>query len=383
MKILHIIDSGGLYGAEMVLLNLVAEQIKMGLDPTIASISEKHISEKPLETEALKRGFKVRKFRMRPGPNFLGALKILQFAHQKGFDLMHSHGYKGNILFGFLPKNVRKLPFVATLHGWTSTDGLKKMKLYEWLDAKSLRFIDAVILVSHAMKSHHKLKNLNGIKLHVVNNGIPLLDFHAPSQPHNIATSGPPSIDQSIVDFCNKTFTIGSIGRLSTEKGYTYLIEALALLIKEGIDARLVIIGEGYDRSFLEKLVEQFVLIDRVSMPGYRAHARNYIPFFDVFVISSFTEGLPVTLLEAMQARTPIVATKAGGIPRVLKNCQEGLLVETCSSESLAQAIHNVYLDPSLANKLIMFAYQKATTEYTSAKMALQYLQIYKTITSA
>jgi hypothetical protein len=64
MKILHIIDSGGLYGAEVMLLNLVAEQIKLGLDPTIASIGEKNIDEKPLEAEALKRGFKVKKFRM-------------------------------------------------------------------------------------------------------------------------------------------------------------------------------------------------------------------------------------------------------------------------------------------------------------------------------
>ena len=63
MKILHIIDSGGLYGAEMVLLNLVAEQIKQGFEPIIASIGEKGIEEKPLETEAMRRGFRVEKFR--------------------------------------------------------------------------------------------------------------------------------------------------------------------------------------------------------------------------------------------------------------------------------------------------------------------------------
>ena len=97
MKILHIIDSGGLYGAEMVLLNLVAEQIKLGLEPTIASIGEKGIVEKPLETEVIKRGFKLKKFRMQPGPDYMGASKILRFAKQEYFDLMHSHGYEGNI----------------------------------------------------------------------------------------------------------------------------------------------------------------------------------------------------------------------------------------------------------------------------------------------
>jgi hypothetical protein len=116
MKILHIIDSGGLYGAEVMLLNLVAEQIKLGLDPTIASIGEKHIGEKPLETEALKRGFKLRKFSMYPGPNYPGALKILRFAHGAGIHILHSHGYKGNILFGLMPRKIRNLPLIATIH---------------------------------------------------------------------------------------------------------------------------------------------------------------------------------------------------------------------------------------------------------------------------
>lgn len=72
MKVLHIIDSGGLYGAEVVLLNLVTEQVKQGLEPIIASIGEKGIAEKPLETEATMRGFRIEKFRMTPGPNYMG-----------------------------------------------------------------------------------------------------------------------------------------------------------------------------------------------------------------------------------------------------------------------------------------------------------------------
>jgi len=88
MRVLHIIDSGGLYGAEMVLLNLVAEQMKMGLEPVIASIGEKGIKEKPLETEAIKRGLRVGKFRMLPGPNLPGMFKVLRYAQKHGFDIL-------------------------------------------------------------------------------------------------------------------------------------------------------------------------------------------------------------------------------------------------------------------------------------------------------
>ena len=391
MKILHIIDSGGLYGAEVMLLNLMDEQIKLGLDPTIASIGEKGIHEKQLETEAMKRDFKVKKFRMRPGPNYMGALEVLKFAHQEGFHILHSHGYKGNILFGLLPAKIRKLPMVSTLHGWTSTNGFSKMCLYEWLDRKSFKRIDSVVLVSSAMKDHPKLKGLKNINFHVIPNGIPI---PPPSQLPHIPTSSstpshhptiPPSIlselDKKIEDFCSKGFIIGSIGRLSKEKGYKYLIEALSILIKKGVDARLVIIGEGNERNYLEGLLAQFELTGRVMMPGYRENAKQYLSSFNVFVISSLTEGLPITLLEAMQAKVPIVATNVGGIPSVLDGGKAGLLFPSCEPDALVESIRRIYTDRRCSDELIESAYHRVTKEYSGEKMAMRYLNLYNGLT--
>ena len=379
MKILHIIDSGGLYGAEMVLLNLVAEQIKIGLYPTIASIGKKYTKEKPLETEALKRDFKVKKFRMFPGPNIAGTLKVLRYAQTKGFDLLHSHGYKGNVAFGFLHGKFRKIPLVSTAHGWTSTKGLTKNKIYEWLDTLSFKFIDAVVLVSNAMKSHPRLKSLNGNNIHVIPNGIPIPD--SPITQFNNSTIH--SFDKEIIDFCNRGFTIGSIGRLSTEKGYRYLIEALGLMIKDGLNVRLVIIGEGYERKLLEGLVDKLGLSDRILLPGYRKDAKKYTTYFNAFIISSLTEGLPITLLEAMQAKVPIVATKVGGIPEVLDNGRAGFFIQSCNPGAIADAIRRIYRDEKLTNELINMAYQRATKHYSSKAMAKGYLDIYKDLINA
>ena len=385
MKILHIIDSGGLYGAEVVLLNLVAEQIKLGLDTTIASIGEKNIDEKPLETEAIKRGFKITKFRMIPGPNVASALEVLRFAQKEGFDLLHSHGYKGNVQFGLMPKKLRKIPLVATLHGWTSTKGLTKNRVYEWLDSISHRFIDAVVLVNKAMMSNPGFKNRNGTNLHVVNNGIPISDNQFDNltiqqldqSPTQFIDSTNQPFDKEIVDFCSQGFTIGSIGRLSPEKGYRYLIEGLGLLLDEGIDARLVIVGKGYDRNQLVRLIERLNLHNRVMLPGYRDNAKNYLPFFNVFAISSLTEGLPITLLEGMQAKTPIVATNVGGIPEVLERGRAGLLVQPCNPDALAEAISCIHRDGQFATELTNTAYQRVTTHYSSKAMALGYLDVY------
>jgi len=374
-----------------MLLSLLSEQVKLGLDPTIASIGEKRIKEKPIEAEILKRDFKVKKFRMRPGLNYLGTMEILRFAHKEGFHILHSHGYKGNILFGLLPRKLRKIPMVTTLHGWTSTNGFSKMRLYEWLDRKSLKYIDSVVLVSNAMKYQPKLKDLKDINFHVIPNGIPIPEnrinesikqrFNQSQTQETQATQqtqATRNLDSDILDFCLKGFTIGSIGRLSAEKGYKYLIEALRLLINEGLDARLTIIGEGYEREYLERSAAQSDLSNRVLMPGYREDAKQYLPFLDVYAIPSLTEGLPLTLLEAMQAKVPIVASKVGGIPEVLDNGRSGLLVKPCKPDAFAEAISLLSSDKNLAKQMTNIAYQQVTTHYASKNMALGYLDIYK-----
>jgi glycosyltransferase involved in cell wall biosynthesis len=381
MKILHIIDSGGLYGAEMVLLNLVAEQIRQGLEPIIASIGEKAIEEKPLEAEAIKRGFRVEKFRMRPGPNYPGALKILKFAQKENVNILHSHGYKGNILFGLMPKRIRRIPIVTTIHGYTSIgNGFSKMRVYESLDSKALRFMDAIVFVSNAMKSDPRFRHLNQSKVHVIHNGIPIDSHSAPSHLRTFAPSDAADLDQRILSFCSQGFTIGSIGRLSKEKGYKYLIEAFGILIKKGVDARLVIMGEGYDRAFLENLIKELGLSEKVLLPGYIDKASLYISHFNVFVISSLTEGLPITLLEAMSSKVPIVASAVGGIPCLLDESGGGLLVNPAKSDAIADAISLIYNDDRLTKALADKAYEQVCNDFGTEGMALAYLKIYERI---
>jgi len=312
------------------------------------------------------------------------------------FDILHSHGYKGDVAFGSMPKSIRKLPLVSTLHGWTSVNGISKNALYEWLQRKSLRRMDAVVLVNKSMLSHPKLNHLNRINFHVVNNGIPISDSpfnDLPNEQFNHLTNPQfdhltnQQLDKEIIDFCSGSFTIGSIGRLSTEKGYRYLIEAFALLLKKDIDARLIIIGEGYERKQLEELVVDFglkdkvlLLKDKVLLPGYRDKAKQYLPYFNAFVLSSLTEGLPMTLLEAMQAKVPIVATRVGGIPDALSNGEAGLLAEAQNPKALAEALSRIYKNSNLASELVDKAYHRLSSEYSSQNMALGYLKIYNNL---
>ncbi len=369
MKILHVIDSGGLYGAETMMLHLMTEHQRMGLHPLLASIGVPGDTEKPLEVKARQSGLDVVSFRMRPGLNWSGAMNILRYARQEQVDLLHSHGYKGNILFGLLPSMVRGLPQVSTLHGWTAVGGLSRLRLYEWLESFSLRRLDRVVLVNNDMLQFSRLKWVPRRKLAVIENGIPL-EFNTDAG----------AIQAEIQTFIRNRFTFGAIGRLSAEKGFCVLLEAFAQIVADGSDVQLVILGEGGQRAILEEEVKRLQLEHRVLLPGFVAEAKNYLPLFDAFVMPSLTEGLPMVLLEAMAAGVPIVATRVGGIPRVLGGEQGGLLVEAGNTDALRHAMIAVGKDEQAAKIRVEWASRCVKEKYSSQTMAKKYYSIYKTL---
>jgi glycosyltransferase involved in cell wall biosynthesis len=298
----------------------------------------------------------------------------MRFAKQQGATLLHSHGYKGNILFGLLPRSVRPMPMVATLHGWTWTGGFSRMRLYEWLDARALHKIDRVVLVNAAMQSHPRLQGYLQQRIRVIENGIPC------SAEVKLASAA--SLDQAIVDFCSKTVTIGAVGRLSPEKGFDLLIDAVAAIREQGRDLQLVIMGEGALRPALEDQIKKRGLEQQVLLPGYRAHGEHYLQLFTLFAMPSLTEGLPMVLLEAMRAKTPIIASSVGGIPHVLDQGVCGILVPAGQPQPLADAIIKLLDNPDQAATQAAFAYQRLVQRYSSTAMAQKYLDMYREVVS-
>lgn len=365
VNILHVIDSGGLYGAEMVLLNLAAGQKDMGCRPVVASIGGRGEKTKPLEAQAQRQGIEIIPFRFCNGPNVLGAWGIVRYAHARRIQVLHTHGYKADILLGFIPKKFRRLPVVSTVHGWTSLETFSKMRLYEWLDGLSLRHMDAVCAVNDAMAEHPRLKGLQHDKVHVIRNGIPRLN------------AGKPFPDDEIMEFCRHGFTVVSIGRLSQEKGYDHLLETFSLLLSKGVDAGLLIIGEGPERFHLEKMIRRLGLSGKVLLPGYRKDAWRYLAGCNVFVLSSLTEGLPITLLEAMQMGIPVVATAVGGILALIKTHDTGILVPPGSTRSMAESIAEIYNDNESASQMVRRAQELVFREYSVDRMCRSYMELY------
>lgn len=369
MKIFHIIDSGGVYGAEIMLMNLMHEQTQMGLQPTLVSIGLPSEQEKPVEAEAIRRGLAVLPVRMRSGPNWIGALEIIRLALDANASIFHSHGYKGNILLGLLPHFLRKLPVVTTVHGWTSLGKFSRMLLYEWIDMFSLRFVDAVVMVSENMRGDRRLRNLNRTVVDVIENGVPLNTIEEHS-----------SRRSDIVNYASKRFTFGAIGRLSREKGFDTLLFSFAELVASGHNVQLLILGEGDQRDSLEAIIMELGLQDYVFLPGYVAEAKAYLPLLDAFILPSFTEGLPMVLLEAMVAGIPVVASRVGGVPRVLGDGNGGILFDAGDRTKLSQAMVSIIDDPISAKDRSLWSLNTVQDTYSSRVMAEKYHQVYQRV---
>lgn len=362
----------GLYGAEVVALNLIEAQKKLNLHPTLLTIGDNGVGPKDIEIEAKKRRLDTQVLRFRNGLNLKGSMEILSYARNLGFDIIHSHGYKANILLGIIPRRLRKKPAITTLHGWTSQRVISKIWIYEWVDAFALKNLDRVIAVSSTIEKHPRLKVL-GIHPVLIRNGLPALEF------------GNDAFSREFPDIAAKMkgkFKIISIGRLSAEKGYDILIKALSKMIVNGIDAFLVFFGEGNERSFLTGLAEKKNVLDRIYFAGYRDRTYRFMPCFDVFALPSYTEGLPITLLEAMQAGTPIVATRVGEVPEVLDGGRVGQLVQPGNPDELANALEEVYRNHGDATEKAFVARERALTEYSLEKMANKYYEEYQTLLS-
>lgn len=363
MKVVHLIDSGGLYGAEQVLLSLCKEQQAQGITPIILSCGLPDEKTKPLEAAAKNLNIECISWRMKAGINVKGMRHLLQHLKKENVQLLHSHGYKFNILLGLFSKKALGLPSVSTVHGYVKAKFPKKMWVYEVLDRFFIRRMDRIILVSSSMLKIPAFSDAR--KVQVINNGIPELSGDEFCKNKNISSP----------------LKMLAVGRLSKEKGFDYLIRAVAELNKSGSPVQLSLFGEGRERAFLESLVDSLEQSNNITLRGFVSDPYKIFSEFDVLVMPSLTEGIPITLLEAMRGRINIIASSVGGIPEVLGEKYE-LLLKPASVESLVEKI-KLFQSMSNSDRNNHRDYlEKVFIEKFSARsMGEKYKQCYLTIT--
>jgi glycosyltransferase involved in cell wall biosynthesis len=175
---------------------------------------------------------------------------------------------------------------------------------------------------------------------------------------------------------------VGNVAALVPHKGQQYLIDAAHLVVQQLPDARFVILGEGELREHLEKQVHEHHLEKHVWLPGFRTDVLGCIKGFDLFVMSSVTEGLGTSLLDAMAASRPIVATTAGGIPEIVADGVTGLLVPPRDHGALAAAIVRMLKDDAARRRLGDAGFARVNDRFTVERMVENTANVYSRINS-
>ena len=170
---------------------------------------------------------------------------------------------------------------------------------------------------------------------------------------------------------------VGSVGALVPHKGQRHLVEAARLTVREVPDARFVILGEGELREQLERQVRDHHLEKHVFLPGFRTDVLGCIKGFDVFAMSSVTEGLGTSLLDAMACSKPIVATSVGGIPEVVVDGENGLLVAPRNHSEMADAIVRLLTDERLRGRMGEAGLARVRERFTVERMVSETAAVY------
>jgi glycosyltransferase involved in cell wall biosynthesis len=170
---------------------------------------------------------------------------------------------------------------------------------------------------------------------------------------------------------------VGNIAALVGHKGQKHLVDAAPLVLRQVPEAHFLILGDGELRPLLERQIKELHLEKRVLLPGFRTDVLSLLKAFDVFVMSSVTEGLGTSLLDAMAAGRPIVATRAGGIPEVVIDGETGLLVPIRDHVRLADAIVRLLKDPRVRDRLGAAGLRRVRAHFSVDRMVDETLAMY------
>ena len=158
-------------------------------------------------------------------------------------------------------------------------------------------------------------------------------------------------------------YLIGCVANFYKTKGLEYLIKAANILNTDFkfqvSDFKILVIGDGKERENLESLIKEYSLNDKVFLMGRIPNAHKYLKAFDMLVLPSLKEGFPWIILEAMASETPIIATKVGAVPEIIKDQKDGMLIEFKNPQELAEKIMKLIQDSGLSQKLKTQAREK------------------------
>ena len=354
MKIVQVIPDFGLGGAETMCANLILELKKFGQEVIVVSL---YNHQSPITERLEKQGVKITYLGKKRGFDLSVLFKLKRILKKEKPDVVHTHTYASAYgMVAAILSGVKKR--VHTIHSIAQEENTEAERKIQNLLFKHHHVIP-VALSGLVQKTIADVYNISKERIPVVCNGIDLSNCRIKE---NYAVDG--------------NFKIVHVGRFSPSKNHSGLIKAFSLFHEKHQNSELWFIGDGPEKQAIETQVEAVHLASAIKFFGSQSDIYGYLHDADVFTLPSNFEGLPMTIIEAMGTGLPIVATSVGGIPDMLKNESEAILVENDPSK-IAEAFERYYLSIDLREAHGRNAILKSKA-FSSENMAKGYIKVYQ-----
>ncbi len=333
MRVLQLIDTLGVGGAEKLLVTFSRTAARFDVQTTVAYLSE---PDTPLLLDELgQTGVRTVNFTA-PRLFHLRRLRDLTaFLRRERFDLIHTHLTYANIL-GNLAGKLSNTPVVSSLHN-TAVDPVHANPIRDRLELLALRYWAARVVAVAGQIAVLYRPLLGGRAIDVALNAV---------TPFALIDEGERELVRAELGLTPDQVLLIAVGRLSAQKAYPDLLAAFVQVRRTCPQAVLLIVGDGALREMIENRIRELDLSGNVVLAGVRPDVPRLLQAADVFVMSSHFEGLPIAVLEAMTAGLPLVATAVGEIPAIAPP-EAALLVAPRQPEQLAAAILTLAQDPA------------------------------------
>lgn len=330
IKVLHLSSEKTWRGGEQQIAYLIEASREMGVEVVVAV--RRHSD---FETWCRQAGLDVHAMGFRNGLDLLTAKSVADLVKRCGAQLVHVHSGKSHSIAYLASKLGLSVPIIVhrrvDFSLKTSGPSLGKYNHPQ---------VKAIICVSHAIADMVRQAVARPDRVHVVHSGI---DFARFAEAHTNEGWLRRELNLSA-----STWLIGNVSALAPHKDYPTFLRTAKRVCASHRDVHFVIAGEGDERGPLEKMVESEGIQKRVTFLGFRKNVPGLLAELDLFLMTSKTEGLGTTIIDAMHSRLPVVATRAGGIPELVKNGVNGYLCKPGDDACLADRVGALLNDPAM-----------------------------------
>lgn len=319
-------------------------------------------------------GFTVECLERGPGIDRACMNRLAAFAKRHSVDVIHAHQYTPFFYAAASRSFWSKLPVVFTEHGrfYPDSSSLKRTIFNRLM----LRKRDRIVAVGENVgKALVQFESFSRRRIEVIYNGIELGPFIQAANSENRT-----SLRRSL-GLAPDAIVILQVARLDSIKDHATAVRAMAELATSGTDVHLAVVGDGAERSRIEKAIVDNAVAGRVHMLGLRRDVAKLLGGADIGLLTSLSEGIPLSLIEAMACGLPCVSTDVGGIREVVSD-QSGMLCPAQDSSSIASALHRLCVDAKLRSEMGEAGREIALARFSEQRMMAQYAELFASMST-